>query len=325
MLNVFLTIDTEIWPRSEDLSPHVFRAEFDRDIHGWTPRGSFGLEFQMSLLNEFGLKGVFFVESLFAGVVGLGYLSEIVDTIQSRGHEVQLHLHTEWLDRMSGPPVKGRTSPFLKDFSPEDQSRLIGTALHNLEASGVRRLTAFRSGNYGADGNTMAALAQHGLLYDTSFDAAFADRSGGLCFDPPLLQPKKINGIWEIPITVFQDRPDRIRHLQLAACSFDEIRHVLLQAWKQGWGSVVIVSHSFELQKRSHTPGVPAQPDRIMIRRFWQLCEFLAAHREWFSTRTFNDLDPSAIQSLDHTTIIRSGCWRTVKRMSEQALRRCWS
>jgi peptidoglycan/xylan/chitin deacetylase (PgdA/CDA1 family) len=49
----------------------------------------------MDVLDAHGMKAVFFVESLFPCVLGPERLREIVQMVQERGHEVQVHLHTE--------------------------------------------------------------------------------------------------------------------------------------------------------------------------------------------------------------------------------------
>ena len=129
MLNVFITVDTEVVPRRGDLSRSAFLEDMRRDIYGVSREGEFGLRFQLDLLNEFGLKAVFFVESLFACAMGLDLLRDIVDTIQEGGHEVQLHLHTEWLEKMPHPTLRGRFSQHIRDFSEEEQTVLIAQGL----------------------------------------------------------------------------------------------------------------------------------------------------------------------------------------------------
>src|SRR5438034_4611872 len=95
-LNVFLTVDTEVWPRTPDWIATGLSPEIDRFIYGVTADGQFGLKYQIDMLNEYGLKAVFLVEALFACIVGLEPLRKIVSLIQAGGHDVQLHIHTEW-------------------------------------------------------------------------------------------------------------------------------------------------------------------------------------------------------------------------------------
>ena len=108
MLNVFLTIDTEIWPHSPGwpVKPLPsdkcdFTEEIAAYIYGTTPKGDFGLPYQTRQFKEHGLKANYFVETLFSERSGDSTLTDVVNLIQNHGHEVQLHLHTEWLSEIS--------------------------------------------------------------------------------------------------------------------------------------------------------------------------------------------------------------------------------
>src|SRR5262249_44446685 len=150
------------------------------DIYGETPEGDFGVPYQMSVLNAYGLVATFFVEALFPCVVGLEPLSEIVELIQKGRHEVQLHLHTEWLGRMPESICPGKVGQNIKDFTESDQSFLVGRGLDNLRACGVDNVCAFRAGNYGANFATLRALERQGIRYDTSYNACYLDSACGL-------------------------------------------------------------------------------------------------------------------------------------------------
>src|SRR5450432_4005187 len=109
MLDVFITVDTEVWPRYADWRQARLARDIERDIYGMTKQGEFGVGYQMDVLDAHGLRAVFFVEALFAMVVGFEALTRLVQMIQQRGHEVQLHLHTEWLKWIEPSPLPGRT------------------------------------------------------------------------------------------------------------------------------------------------------------------------------------------------------------------------
>ena len=134
MLTVFITIDTELLPHTPDWRETGLEHDFRRDIEGRTVDGDFGIAYQIEVLNHYGLKAVFFVESLFASVAGLDLLQKIVDMIQRGGHEVQVHTHTEWLRFM---PDVVRTGQHLRLFSVDEQAAWIARSLDNLRACGV--------------------------------------------------------------------------------------------------------------------------------------------------------------------------------------------
>ena len=120
MLDVFYTVDVEIWCDGWVDIDAKFPDAFQRYIYGRTATGAFGLPYQLELLSDHGLTGVFFVEPLFATRFGEQPLAEIVGLIQERGHEVQLHLHTEWVDEahahLLDEPHPRRKRQFMYQF-----------------------------------------------------------------------------------------------------------------------------------------------------------------------------------------------------------------
>ena len=318
MLNVFITTDVEIWPDSWDqLGPRDFREVFRRYIYGPTPRGDYGLPFQLRLLREHGLKGTFFVEPLFAEYFGNAALAEIVDLIRDGGQEVQLHMHTEWVDKSSTPILPERAGRHLHHFDEDEQSTLIGIGLENLHDCGVSDVCAFRAGNYGADVRTLRALRRHGIRYDSSYNYPYLGNTCDLQRQEPLYQPQGWEGLCELPINFFEDYPGHFRHTQITACSFGELSSMMSQAERRGWFSFVLVSHSFEFMNAAKTRANP-----VVVRRFEKLCRFLAEHPERFRTRFFGELEETEIPTVLPRVPLRSRLWRTAWRYGEQALSR---
>jgi hypothetical protein len=322
MLRVFITVDTELWPFSPDWRETGLKREMARDIDGSTAKGEFGIRYQMAQLNEYGLKAVFFVESLFACVVGGKQLGRIVKMIKDMGHEVQLHIHTEWLARMEHPLFPGRSGRNMKDFSREEQVRIIEVGMKNLGDCGAGDISAFRAGNFGANFDTLEALCVNGIHYDTSYSISYLDSHCGLRLPDPLIYPKRIHGVHEFPVSFFRDYPGHFRHAQLGACTSRELESALLGAWERGWYSFVLVSHSFELIKRRGYGDNAASPDRIAIRRFDRLCRFLAGNQEKFKTTGFSDISAHEIPDTQTTRPLDSSWNLTVWRMLEQMARR---
>jgi hypothetical protein len=322
MLNVFITVDTEVSTYGPRWCPSRIDEDIDRDILGVTVNGQFGVPYQIDVLNRYGLKAVFFVEALFACVAGLDPLQKMVQMVQDGGHEVQLHLHTEWLTNMPVSILPGRKGNCIKDFSEDEQVQLITQGLKNLQASGARNICAFRAGDYGANFDTLRALARTEVLYDTSYNECYLDSTCGMERTSGLVQPRLMEGVYEFPVACFRDFPGHCRHAQLCACSSQELEHALMAAWKRGWDSFVIVSHSFELIRRARQPGERTVPDRVVIQRFERLCRFLAGNGDKFRTAMFSQLDPSAIVKAAPSQALSSGIHYTVQRWSQQFYRR---
>ena len=89
MLDVYYTIDTEFWTTRNLSTPKDYEEDFDRDIHGRTPQGDYGLGFQLERFAELGLKANCFIETVHSLVLGIEPLQQIVNVVKKHGHHNQ--------------------------------------------------------------------------------------------------------------------------------------------------------------------------------------------------------------------------------------------
>jgi hypothetical protein len=266
---------------------------------------------------------VVFLEALSAGVLGLDLLTEVVGLVQDRGHEVGLHIHTEWLDYYRRPLLGRRRGHNMADFSEDDQVRLIDRGLENLSWAGANPITAMRAGNAGASTATLRAARRSGIQIDSSY---FAPHLNGICrlpSAPELSHPARLEGIVEVPISWFRDGFNRIRPAQLCACSIGEMTHILKIAWSRNWRVVTLLLHSFELVRRQS----PVQPQKVMRLhedRLVRLCRLLEMNSDKFISATFGELDRDSIIGDVGSDCLRSPLDRTIRRFCEQAAGRFW-
>ncbi len=316
MLNVFFTVDVEIWCDDWATIDEEFPDVFLRYIHGQTAKGQFGVSYQIEVLNQHNLKGVFFVEPLFAMRCGQWALNEIVSVVQQRGQEVQLHLHTEWLDEALEPFFQGDHSkrPYMRSFNLDEQTRLIAKGVEMLNQAGVQQVSAFRAGSFAFDRNTLLALAANKIPIDSSYNASMFGVESGISPGMLLVEPIECEGVHEYPMTVFRDGTRKLRHAQLTACSSEEMEHLLWQALEQRRNSFVILSHGFELLNKAKN-----RPDDVVIKRFHKLCEFLDRHRDSFRTCGFEGLTLTSITPQPQS--LKSSFHRTGARMLTQLYR----
>jgi hypothetical protein len=325
MLNVFLTVDTEIWPFSPGW-PNVplppshsdFSSEMSFYIYGETRKGSFGVPFQLECLAEHGLKATYFVESLFASVAGLERLKDIISLIEGHGQEVQLHAHTEWLGEIADPALPHGFRQHIRQYSKDEQALIIGRAARNLRNAAARGLCAFRAGNFGANFDTLRALRTHGIKFDSSLNQCRLGSSCAIDAVDLLTQPKSLEGVYEFPLSFFSDYPHHYRQAQLCACSFQEISQALLLAWQEGWYAFVILMHGSELMGECKGADIAPRPNRIVVNRFTRLCRFLAENSDKFQTVVFGDVDSAAIPEHAPLPPLRSAVHLTAWRMLEQ-------
>lgn len=312
MLNVFFTVDVEIWCNGWHDIDKRFPAAFHDYVYGEA-----ALRYKLQQFQEHGLYGVFFVEPLFATRFGKGPLEEIVGLIREHGQEVQQHLHTEWVAESHTPLIaqaKPRR-PYLRQFSLEEQTTLIGAGKRLLEEAGGGVINAFRAGSFGFNRTTLSALAANGIAFDSSYNSTMFGPDSGVSPQEPLLDVTLCDGVFEYPMTVFNDGTGKPRHVQLGACSNFELEGLMWQALEQGRQSFMMLSHNFELLNAARK-----RPDPIMVKRFARFCRFMADQRAHFALRGFHDLAAQPVTA--QPAMLNSPVWKTAHRLAQQALRR---
>lgn len=320
MLNVLLTFDTEVHAIHPDWKRDRLKRDIDRDIEGLVNGRRVGLDYELDVLARNHLKAVFMVESLFSATpeVGEEPLRHVIQRIHSASHEIQLHLHCEWIQHghSIGIPYRGK---FQRQYSLEEQEHLLRFGCARLEECGAPRPTAFRAGGFAADASTLKALANSGFTYDSSFNAGFPEKChlspprsfGSACFS---------NGTWEVPIAAFHDYPGHLRPAQVCACSARELIYALERAEKLGWKQFVILAHSFEMLS-GRWQGKPAIRKEV-VDTFERVCAFLGENCERFPTVGFDQLKTSE----DHLAVppgeIHGNLIFTAGRMLQRAATR---
>ena len=323
-MNVYLSFDIEVCCNGWDQLESAFPAAFERYIYGHSRQDGYALPKTLEILNRHGLRGVFFVEPLFAARFGLEPLQRIVGLIRSAGQEVQLHLHPEWTDEALEPliPDCQRKRQHLSYYTLDEQTALIAHGQRLLQAAGSGPLTAFRAGSYAANRDTYTALARNQIWLDSSLNrcgktSGLDLREGARPFELPL----SLDGVTSLPISVFRDGFGRDRPAQVGACGASELAQALRSARAAGRQHFVIVSHNFEMLRAGST-----QPDRVVVRRFEALCAHLARESERYTVRGMSEPVPLApVQPTggDKNTP-QVGWWPTAQRHAEQLQRRLY-
>ncbi len=286
LMNIHLTFDVEVWCNDWANLDGLFPAKFQRNVYGRSVQGDFALPKILATLNQHGLRGVFFVESLFAARFGVQHLAIIVDIIRSAGHDVQLHVHAEWADEISPPLLIGQATKrdSLGHFDVGQQTQLIGHALQLLRDAGADKINTFRAGSFGCNRDTFRALVANGIFSDSSLNAFYPASGTDLRSCHRIHSPSVIEDVASYPVSTFQDGFGRMKPAQLAGCGFGELRQAMSAARAAGWQEFVLVLHNFDLLKIRND-----EPDLIAVRRFESLCRFLESNADHFPTVSYPD------------------------------------
>jgi len=315
MTRVFITIDTEY---SSGLYTGPGRADlaenYSRSIACITPDGPAGITHKLDLLNQHGLKAVFFVDPMPALVWGVAAIEDIVAPIIAAGQDVQLHCHTEWLAiaGAANPLASGRTAKNIADFPFEEQCELLEYARTTLMAAGAPAPVAFRAGNYGANDDTLRSLAQLGIFYDASHCPALTDGAGRISLGPDAREPLCHMGVIEVPVGTIGTLSAGQRHAQVTALTLAEMLAAIRHARATGRESFTLVSHSFELINRRKLAV-----NRVVRRRFTGLVRALAT-MPGVESGTYAETPPTVFTHARTSAPLPASLTRTGMRVAEQ-------
>lgn len=314
MTRVYITIDTEYSSGFCTGRSRAERAEnYARCIACITPEGAAGITHKLDLLAQTGQKAVFFVDPMPALVWGIAAIEDVVGPILEAGQDVQLHCHTEWLAIAGADNLlaSGRTGQNIADFPLDEQYEILGYCRDVLIAAGAPQPVAFRAGNYGANDNTLRALAQLGLAYDTSHTPALPDACR-ITLGPDVRDPVMHHGIIEVPVGTIGTLGGGQRHAQITALTLAEMTAAVRHARDAGQGNFVLVSHSFELINRRKLAI-----NRVVQRRFAGLLRELSA-MPGVATGTFRDDPPRLVPQAGPSAPVPATAYRTGMRLAEQ-------
>lgn len=315
MTAIYLTIDTEYCSAFAE-GPHpLSQAEiFRRAIAGDVDGGEAGIFYQMAVMERHGCRGVFFVDPLPALVWGTQAIADVVGPIVERGHDVQLHCHTEWLEIAGkASPLGDRTGRNIADFSLAEQTTILEIARDTLVAAGAPPPVAFRAGNYGANDDTLRALAMVGIEYDSSHAPGIADSACRIGLGPEHRRPLRRLGTVEVPIGCIETA-DGLRHAQVTALSLREMRSAIVHARDTGLASLTFVSHSFELLCRDRR-----RVNQVVKRRFDRLCSSIESIPGVYCA-TYRDEPPRPSRRTRPAPLLPHSPVRAALRLAEQAV-----
>ncbi|HTU09734.1 MAG TPA: polysaccharide deacetylase [Allosphingosinicella sp.] len=301
---MLLTVDTELTWRH-----YAAGADWAENLALSYDAAGAGVPYQLEVLRAHGLKACFFVDPMPALVYGIEPIRRMVAPILEAGQEVQLHLHSFWRDLAEGRIDDARFE--LTDFDLKGQRILLETARGLLIEAGAPPPTAFRSGSYAANADTLKALRRMGIRMDSSHNGCEPGKNG-LPLDPDQIDPVVLNGVTELPVSQIRQADGGLRHLQVCAISSQEMIAALCHAAQYRHRIVTIVSHSFELATRDGK-----RANKLVRGRFNRLCAFLAAHRALLPTAHLRGLKPGAPAGTARP--LEAARLRTARRVVEQA------
>jgi hypothetical protein len=299
--SVYFTVDTE--PSMGGALDHPERRPVPGSRHIFCRIGDeeFGIPLIVRLLQKYGFRGTFFVETLGTRCLGNADSQATFEFLLRTGQDVQLHIHPvfHFYAESLQARAEGREyrvpvpADLLGHFPQEVQYRLLSESIEYFRQFSGYRPAAFRAGCFASSRATLRCLAALGISVDSSLNPCYPELSfPGENLEPNLVQP--IEGVWEIPITVVRTPlPEGYHGFKFADCTslgVSEIRRMLDAASSAGQEHFVIVFHSFSAVKPKDVEWKAMRPNRVVIRRLDGLFRYLAGNGDRFRVATMGEL-----------------------------------
>jgi len=302
---ILITIDAEFSTHKDDLG--IFGKIYDKE---------FGLPLVVKLLNDYKLKGTFFVDVYTNKKRYLPEFIALCRKLHESGHDLQLHTHPDGMfDARRGS---------MQDYTLKEQVEIIqrGKEIFR-EWFGINPI-AHRAGDWGANHDTLKALSENGIFMDSSMFFGWAH-----CHlnKNPLTKnwPVEYNSILEVPASVFQCQSlgffSPFRLVSTDGNSFEETCAVLKQFQRRRIPVVTLVYHSFSFL-RWNKKRTEYRADKNRIHKFESLMKFLSKEPsiEIVTMQQLNSLWQRKGIHLTATEdyIPKTGMMKTVQRLWER-------
>ena len=178
-----ITVDTECSSHPGDLG-----------VTGCVGREAAGALAIGEVLRAHGLKATWFVDVYEADPARARRLREVCGRLRAAGHDLQLHTHPD--------PGRARTNGQMARHTFDEQVAILRYGLARFQEWFGEAPVAHRAGDWAANDDTLRALRAVGIPMDSSWYYGWPDCAVGNG-ERPSLQPRVIEGVLEIPPTVF--------------------------------------------------------------------------------------------------------------------------
>lgn len=221
-----------------------------------------GIGRMMDMLDAHGFKGTFYLNVYEASKFGESDIANAARTINSRGHDLELHTH----------PLPMFHIQYMQQASLEKQEEILKRGIELIRQWTGKTVIAHRAGGYAANLDTLKACRLVGLQIDHSFNPVGGDT--GLAQQLPATNlPREIEGVLELPVTRYAQARvgnwQSLRYLDVEGSSYDEMVSAIRQFRDAGFPAVTIMMHSFSFVRYG-------KADPEVEQRFDNLLKFLA-------------------------------------------------
>lgn len=299
-IKVLITVDTETSIGGAFRDRRLKPVGIEKRILGISENGCFGIPYMINLASRWRIPLTFFVETHNSYYFGKEGLRLVCEYIIRKNHDIQLHIHPNYLNFKSSNPTEIKYSDLIHTYSFEQQVSLLEEGKKILTECGANSVSAFRAGCFGADENTLKALMETGIGIDSSYNQSFLNITCEI-ENRKLNDVADVQGVIEFPITNFIENTGLIRRkykpLDINGVSFSEMKYVLDQAAECGLEFITIIMHSFSFIKPYDVQYRRTRARHQVVRRFQSLCRYLWKNQSQFEVITFSDINKKILKN----------------------------
>ena len=234
-----------------------------------------GTRWIMDKLEEHGHKGVFFVNIYEHMAYDRSYLSDLLQEIDSRGHEAALHMHHE--PYFSDPSLRE-----YDNLTRSNKSELIGFGVQFFQNAIGKSPTSFRAGAFIIDDETFDVLDEAGLKVDSSLcfgynlpGNSWISNKNRISEYQHIQLPHRIRPhLWEFPVTTIA-RGNTYRNLSIDHFHEKSIESAIEQMQHNNMPFAVLLGHSFSFLSFGDTKKEVLGPDLHAMQAFQNLLKSL--------------------------------------------------
>lgn len=247
-LYFLVTIDTETSIRRGP--DGWYPTSIEKEILGQRSEGTYGIPLMMDILDKHNMKATFFVDTSLGSYYPEDQVGRVVADIKRRGHDVQLHIHPEFLcfqpcnktDRSCFETCVKETY-FFRGNSYDNQLKLIREGAERIATWSGQYPVAFRAGKVDADEVTLRVLRDLHIPIDSDLH---------LPSDPlhemlPINKVSEHEGVIELPEFTYRENivlAGRYAHLDLESSTLEEQKRLITAAIENDVRTIVLLLHS---------------------------------------------------------------------------------
>ncbi|MDG1708296.1 MAG: hypothetical protein P8H03_06005 [Emcibacteraceae bacterium] len=246
-----------------------------------------GLDYMLDTFSKHNINASFFIEAGQSCYFGDEQMTKIVKKIKDAGQETQMMVQPAWFysDEDENFPLDDK----LVGRDPELNKQLITKALENYKQLAGDIPQAIRFYDSRMENSLYDIINELDIPMSSTIAIERGTSEGKELFLNA--GRKKMRDVMEIPLFTYQDKDNMggypSKTLQIATCSWREMRRVLSKARNMDIKQIVLMTHPSDYIKCKDNRFYEMRPNRVNRDRLEKLCLYINETNEHFESSNF--------------------------------------